>query len=163
MPIGRAVTIRYVQPHGLICGFECEVAHLMVKPYSLLFLSYPESIEILSLRRHDRVSCYLPATIFLGEEECKGVILNISSGGCKALIESCESGGVAALAKDVELFFQVKLFNADEETYIRGLVKSFISEGKRSAVAGVAFDELSEDVQESIDGYVASVRDYLLE
>jgi c-di-GMP-binding flagellar brake protein YcgR len=171
------VTVRFMQEGGVICGFDTQVAGAVVRPFPILFLAYPQTLEVLTLRESPRVSCFLPVTVFHDAEDHAGAVVNISSGGCRIVLGGsgdeaapmAETGDEAGKApadkgaatvpdipKDAEIFCQIRLFDAQEDSYVKGVVRNVARKGDALSL-GVQFDELSEEIQESIQGYVRTV------
>lgn len=71
-----------VNSSGTVYGFRSEVINRVSVPAPLLFLSHPDSVERLALRRAERVSVTLPSTIHgaLGDHEV--VLLDLCLTGC---------------------------------------------------------------------------------
>jgi len=160
LPIRRPLTIRFLQDGGQICGFESAVIHLMVKPFSLLFMDYPITIEILNLRRHDRVNCFFPVLVYHDNGESRGVVLNISGGGGRITIETENQKGLKNIAQGSEIFCQMRIFDSAEEVYVKGVVKFKLTKGAKITL-GVSFDDMSEEVREGIERYIQNVRKFL--
>lgn len=79
------VIIRYFHD-GNVYGFRCTLIGLIKEPCRLSILSYPETIECLNLRKHERVDCLIKASLTcedLPETPLQGIIQDISLGGCR--------------------------------------------------------------------------------
>ena len=59
-------TVRYLC-EGVVYGFKCTLLTVLAKPFQLLVLSYPEKIETVNLRQHQRVPCLIPAKAKMGQ------------------------------------------------------------------------------------------------
>ena len=75
------VVVRYLHK-GVVYGFKCTLISLIEEPVPLMLLSYPEEIETVALRKHDRITCLIPATVQVDGRSCKGAIVDLSLGGC---------------------------------------------------------------------------------
>jgi c-di-GMP-binding flagellar brake protein YcgR len=84
---GNQITLRYVH-RGRVHGFRAGVIEYLVKPFSLLFLTYPTSMETVELRRDHRVECFFPAKLSLDQAVIKGMLLDISTSGCKVQVDA---------------------------------------------------------------------------
>ena len=58
-------TVRYLC-EGVVYGFKCTLLTALDKPFRLLVLSYPENIETVNLRQHQRIPCLIPAKAKVG-------------------------------------------------------------------------------------------------
>lgn len=147
------LTVRFLMEGGRICGFQSQVSHISVKPYPLLFLAYPRRVEVLKLRKHDRASCYQPITFYMGGEDLRGVIVNISAGGCRVLVEEGDLEALRTAAPGEHIVFQFRLFGSEESLYLQGIIKTAVMEhGKLSL--GVAFQELDTELATQIERFV---------
>lgn len=153
------LTVRFLMEGGKVCGFQAQVTHLSVKPHPLLYLSYPQTLEILKLRRHDRVACYQPVAFFLEGEEYKGIIVNISAGGCRILVEGEEARTLEDKAVGEQLVFQLRLFGSEESVYLQGLVKTITPEQEKFTL-GVAFQDIDPELAMQIEKYVTTMLAY---
>jgi hypothetical protein len=68
--------VRYLSA-GKVCAFCCTLLTRIKAPFQLSILSYPESLENMNLRKHERMSCVLDATVSL-YKNCVAVLLLIS-------------------------------------------------------------------------------------
>jgi c-di-GMP-binding flagellar brake protein YcgR len=75
------VIIRYMFS-GQVYAFRCTLVELVKKPYNLSILSYPEEIEHMNLRHHERISCNITADITIENKLYEGIVSDISMGGC---------------------------------------------------------------------------------
>ena len=153
------LTVRFLMEGGRICGFQSQVAHISVKPYPLLFLTYPRRVEVLKLRKHDRVSCFQPILFYLGGEEVRGVIVNISVGGCRLLVEGDGLEALQANAPGEQVIFQFRLFGSEETTYLQGVVKTASMDHDKLAL-GVAFRDLDIELADQIERFVDTMLAY---
>lgn len=160
--IEKKVTVRYVH-EGNVYGFESEVLLNQSAPFRLLFLRYPDTVEILNLRRCPRVDCYLPVKIGMEEggqyTEYDGMMLNLSCGGCQLVLDAA-SGDLPPIAVDTELTVTFRMFEADKDTRITGKAKN-INVNKQRMYLGLMYGELPADVRDGIDNYVNNVAEFL--
>lgn len=158
----KALTLRFVN-EGHIFGFSSEVVWVMNAPFRLLFLRYPDEVEILNLRGCQRVDCFLPTAIKFGESWVQGVILNISCGGCQAVVEERVGQPLPAAALDEALMLEFRLVGSEQSLMVGGLTKS-VNLSEHRLFLGVKFDEdMPEYTSGLIGRYVDSVADYLSE
>ncbi|MBN1545245.1 MAG: flagellar brake protein [Syntrophaceae bacterium] len=73
--------VRYLSA-GRVYAFRCTLLGLIKEPCRFSILSYPESFEVINLRKYERVSCIIDAGIRINENFYEGIITDISMGGC---------------------------------------------------------------------------------
>lgn len=160
--VEKKVTVRYVH-EGNVYGFESEVIWNQQAPFRLLFLNYPITIEILNLRKCQRVDCYLPVKIRLDEGgqlvEYQGMILNLSCGGCQLVVDS-KQGRMPPISVDKVITVEFRMFGSDKDVRLEGKAKN-ISVSKNRMYMGVMYNELPTEVSEGILNYVSHVAEYL--
>lgn len=155
----KAVTLRFVH-EGHIFGFSSEVVWVMNAPFKLLFLRYPEEVEILNLRGCQRVDCFLPTAIKFKEDWHQGVILNISCGGCQAVVEQRAGKELPTVGMDDSLVLEFRLVGSEQNIMVGGLTKS-VNLSERRLFLGIKFDDDVPDYTTGlIERYVDSVADY---
>lgn len=74
------VVVRYFSS-GWVHAFRCTLLSLIKEPARLAILSWPESIEKINIRKHDRVDCNIPVVALIQGKNYGGVVKNISTGG----------------------------------------------------------------------------------
>lgn len=83
---GSQMAVRYLHK-GELVGFRAEYIDFVVRPFSMLFVSYPYKFETHTLRGKHRLECNLLGVLSVAGLPCRGVILDISPGGCKFFID----------------------------------------------------------------------------
>ena len=85
---GDPLIVRMVTA-GRVVGYETMVASVIDTPVKLYFLAYPQSVQIVNLRKSGRLQVFFPgeiqALIDVEEDQIallKVMLLNLSSGGC---------------------------------------------------------------------------------
>lgn len=73
---------------GTIYAFRSKIIEILPKPSKLMFIEYPNEIEHHELRSHKRYRCNISTETQIQDENCSGVIENISKGGCLCTIET---------------------------------------------------------------------------
>lgn len=81
MMAGKQAVVRFVES-GMVCGFKTRVQQAILKPYRLIFLDYPDSIEMVNLRTSKRVAVSIKAVVNWEKERLDGQIRDLSGGGC---------------------------------------------------------------------------------
>jgi c-di-GMP-binding flagellar brake protein YcgR len=145
------VIIRYFHA-GSVYGFRCTLIGLIKEPCRLSILSYPESVECLNLRKHERIDCLIKATVHLAgvsEESFRGAVYDISMGGCGLKLKQEDSqafpkieiGGKAVLFLDLRgreepMAFQsvIRRVQQDREVVLLGLEFEDEEKGKENVL-----------------------------
>ncbi len=138
---------------GNVYGFETTILSHTETPSRLMFLSYPERIELVELRRHTRLNAHIPASLLCGDERHAGILWDLSRGGCRFV--------TAAVDHVLECGQAVLLSVTPLEIYgtIRSLARS---EGR--LMVGIQFDEQRCGTRlKMIDDYVHQVLNALNE
>jgi hypothetical protein len=141
---------------GEIWGFRSTVLFQAFQPFRILFLTYPEEIEQLSLRKSARIQTNLKVVLTVRKHEYekvkddpntpRGVIRNISMDGCSI---SCPF----RVEVDMPVFISGELPNGKVMENIMGFVRNAARDHDKN-IYGVQFDsELSnlEELKEFID------------
>jgi len=115
-------------------------------------------VETVRLRRHDRATALIPATLFLGGGEHKGYIINISLGGCRLVLQG--GGEPPEIVKDSEAFCGFHVPGHDDECYVRSIVRTIGTSGTR-IVLGLKFENLEGAPQEAVETYVETAAEFL--
>lgn len=158
----KSVTVRYLN-EGNVYGFETKILTVAMTPFRLLFLQYPYTLETLNLRGSQRLDCYLPASIKLGDTWSDGMILNISAGGCQLVAESKGLQPLPPVSTDDQVMLEFKMFGTDQPIMIGGTARNVNLVNPSRMTMGVKFDELSEYAEKIISDYLRSVAEYLKE
>ncbi len=153
--------VRFLDCNGVLCGFRTQVQALVQRPHKLLFLDYPEALETLSVRKENRVDCFLPAFIEVKGATLSGHIVNLSAGGFRfSKREETGDRGFKGLEGDrIECKFSlidepVREFNLQGEVKGVGFV-----DGK--TVIKAEFVDLDGEVHTALDQFVAEVSEHL--
>ncbi|MCK9239508.1 flagellar brake protein [Desulfocurvus sp.] len=160
----KRVTVRYMF-QGNVYGFESEVLWTQSGPFRLLFLRYPSTVEVLNLRKCQRVDCYLPVRVGVGGDdqeqyaEYQGMMRNLSCGGCQVVLDAPDAT-LPSLAVDTPLNLDFLMIGTNRPVRLAGRAKN-ITMHKNRMVLGVMFDAVSDGVREGIESYVSSVADFL--
>jgi c-di-GMP-binding flagellar brake protein YcgR len=149
-------TVRYIY-EGIVYGFRCTLLGVMSDPFSLLFLSYPQQIETLNLRKQERANCFIPASAAVGDREYRGIIVDISRSGCSFALTMAPEDGASVKAGD-EVVFTAKLGESAAERRLPSKIMN-VRKDDNKIVMGNLFLELDSDTANAVKNYV----DYLME
>lgn len=135
---------------GEIWGFRSTVLLQAIQPFRILFLSYPEEIEQLSLRKSARIQTKIEVVLTMRKHDyekmkddpssSRGVIRNISMDGCSI---SCPF----RVEVDMPVFISGELPNGKVMENIMGFVRN-AARGHDENIYGVQFDSKLNDLKE---------------
>ncbi len=147
---GNRLVVRYLYS-GRVFGFHCEVAGSLYKPnIKLLFLSYPEKVEELNLRKHERVECCIPSVLTVGESKIKGNILDLSIGGCMFTAQD-RNIPVVEVGQKVGLICTLPGVSG---THTLNCITRNVSKDSSKLRLGLQFHDLSSVLLSEIDSYM---------
>jgi hypothetical protein len=152
----RGLILRYLHKDGVLRGFHSVVDAVLYKPERLLFARYPQSVESLSLRKEDRVNCFVRARVApaKGGAEAAGLLLNISRSGCRlTLAQAPDPLPVVGQA----LVLTSRFFGLPGDRQVPVTVRALHLDPGRVSL-GLLFDGLPEDVVQEIDAYTEDIR-----
>ncbi|MFZ5485167.1 MAG: flagellar brake protein [Pseudomonadota bacterium] len=151
---GKLIFVRDAQPFlvrafsGLnVCAFKSRVLKAQHTPFPYLHLSYPETVQVMRIRKAVRARVQVITAIYDqvgGKQIGAGKIIDLSVGGAK-ILSPAFSG-----AKDQVVFlaFKIKLDDIEEiiETpaTIRSLGHEDDEEGRRMNALGIQFESLEQ-------------------
>jgi c-di-GMP-binding flagellar brake protein YcgR len=155
---GNRATVRCIYA-GTVYGFYCNVMNHVVKPAPLVFLSYPASIEVLNLRKSERVDCFVPVTATVREAAYEGIILDISIEGCRFVIENAPERGVPLIQMNETLTMAFQLSSTANAIGAVGKAKN-LAQDNHGLTLGVSFEEPEGALLKAIEGFVGRVLSY---
>ena len=155
---GTRFIVRYVYL-GDVFGFSTKSLGSVDKPYKITFLSYPESVESLNIRKAQRVSCFIPATLDLEKRQLRGLVLEISKSGTRFKIAT-KIDLVNELKINDPLKISFPLLGFEGIHIFKGIIKSINSDTNGLSL-GIKFEDVKPFLENMIDGYVKDVLDLL--
>ena len=153
--------VRYLDCKGVLRGFRTEVQALANRPHRLLFIDYPRIVESLSVRKQDRVDCFLPARLTLDQAEVSGHIVNISAGGFRfSKREETGDRGLADLEEmPITCAFSV-IGDPVRDYEVQGEVRQVAFQDHK-VIVKAEFSNLDSQVRTALEQFVAEVSDHL--
>jgi c-di-GMP-binding flagellar brake protein YcgR len=153
---GTIFIVRYVYL-GNVYGFKTKTIGTVDKPYKITFLSYPETVESLNIRKAQRVSCFIPATIGINKRQFRGLVMEISRSGTRFRISSSPDLIREVTINDpISISFPLLGFEGIQN--FKGIIKSVNSDSE-GLYFGIQFEDIKPGVENMIDGYVKDVLD----
>lgn len=158
---GDSLIIRYIYL-GNVYGFRSTILDVFLKPFPILFLVYPKTIENLNLRKGARIHCSIPGSAYLHDEKLDGVIMDISTGGVRFVVKLDGEQNGNSIEVGEQLLLEFPLYGLDGVRKCQGTVRSLSKDGKKLDL-GLQFQDLDPAVAEKIEAYVEIVNGYLEE
>lgn len=116
------VVVRYFHS-GWVHAFRCTLLSLIKEPLRMAVLSYPEEIEKMNIRKHDRVDCNIPVEAVIESLPYRGVVRNISTGGLSLEIDK-ENGAGLPQANVSDIIYLAMHREENQTTSIEGIVRN---------------------------------------
>lgn len=149
------VTVRAKCKGCFICGFRSTVTRVMKYPYPILYLSYPESFEKVSLRKSERVECFQPVRIFFRGKELQGVFKDISKGGGRISFTLPDGNIFFNMGKDLTADFSFKMNGDGPEIGGAGIVRNVVS-GSTNVSIGFKFSRFKNGAEALLEQVIKS-------
>ena len=159
---GSMVSIRYMHSSRIFYGFSASIAGVIASPFPLLFLNYPTTVKMLPLRKHERMDCFIKATIYHNAESYPTVILNLSEGGCRLMLEVLDSAAaqsVPDMVQGAEVICQYKLPGEQEEIIVNSVIRGRF-EVNNHITFGLQFIDIDQDFHKCISRYINKFYEY---
>jgi hypothetical protein len=118
--------------------FAAPCCWLVKEPYRFAVLSYPEALENINLRKHERISCIIVAEIRVHDQPHEGIVSNISKGGCSFEFNRSDQQGFPSLNVQEEIIISLQLKEKGEITVFNTVIRA-IHTDKESMVCGLQF------------------------
>lgn len=152
---GTSMAVRYISL-GNDYGFSSSVIHRISTPDRLVFITYPDVIQNIDVRKSSRVSCLIPATALLDNRQIKGTITDISRGGCRFIIRLPATLQARQIRLIDEMQLQFPLMGIDGIQTLACQVRNTSIDRERIAM-GIEFIEANTSLTESIDSYILMI------
>lgn len=154
--------VRYLSS-GNIYAFRCTLLGIIKEPFRLSILSYPESIENMNLRKHERISCILDATVSHCEKLYGGFVTDLSIGGCSFDFNKSDLTAFPELKITDALLVSLQLKQKGELSEIHSIVRS-MKRDKDTLSLGLQFvpadnAEEFERAQKELSEYILTVQE----
>lgn len=149
---GNRGTLRFVS-EGELYGFHVEIINHVAKPALMLFLAYPEVVETLSLRKHKRMICALPASVHSRRGEGLGIIQDLSMGGCRLVMDVRGQAGLRQMIVGDELLLQISLSTNALPPSVSSVVRSVSLETSRITL-GLSFVDADDHFRKALSEYL---------
>ena len=149
------IIVRYLYD-GKAYGFYSTLLAALNEPFRLAFLSYPEKIETVNLRKFQRVPCLIPGAVSMNGVSHLGVFTDVSEGGCSFLFDQSGSAPNPGVNVGDEIVFSARLIGSSEERSVRAIVRN-VRMAEKGMSIGTQFHEPGDDLLDSIRSYMGKV------
>lgn len=157
--IKNRVTLRFVVG-GAVYGFHSQILNTMLSPFLLVLLKFPEQIENVSLRQHQRVICFFPVRLSAPQGALSGHIIDISQGGCRMLFDSQDSPDPKGLTPDSSVEADFNILGTAGTHSVTCTVKNIQLDGTTMTL-GLQFATMDFAVRTAIENYVKEAARHL--
>ena len=145
------IVVRYVYA-GNVYGFNSTISNYIQKPALIVFLPYPAAVEIVNLRKAQRVECLFPATVKTDKGDYKAVIVDISQGGCRICLDhGASQSSLFDIDQTIGLSFHLP--GMAEEQVIESRIRVLKKDAQLSEM-GIKFNEEDKDVLNNVKQYI---------
>ncbi len=155
---GTDLILRYVH-FGCVYGCKVKVRGLILKPFPLLFLSHPDEVQCVELRKVKRVECLLPSTATGFSWEESGMVRDISTGGVLFCMKVGPQGEIPAVEIGESILLTFPLLGIEGKQEFPGKIRR-IARDREELSIGVEFDELPPDIFKKIEAYITTINEY---
>ncbi len=155
----KPVVVKYLHSGGRVYAFRSTILALAHVPFRILFLRYPEGLEVMSLRKQDRVDCFVPVILAAENETWEGAMLNLSASGGRIVLDSKEGRPLPKTDGVFGLRFRLVSREVEEYALSAKIMKAAVEGGR--AVLVVSFVDTPQKIQEQLGRYVEAVASYL--
>ncbi len=154
---GQNVAVRFIA-EGRACGFVSTVRYWQSsRLFSHLQLNWPDSVEYVGVRQHERVPVGMPCMVWVaGGGEAEGVVNDLSRGGY-----SVELPSNTEIERDTELEVSFELPDGGRVEAVRSFVRS-VRVTPKAVIVGCCFGEaIDKDTVADIEFFVSSTLERL--
>jgi len=154
----KSIIVRYFN-EGVVYGFESSLVNYLNKPEPLLFINYPDNIEVMELRKNKRVNCNIPAKVYINNQSYQGLIVDISIQGCRIFIDGLKNSETNKIEKEEPIYLDLSSFTGKNQVQVKGNIKN-INIQQNSLFLGAQFDSQAESLK-PVSDYLEYVENFL--
>ncbi|MDR2892906.1 MAG: flagellar brake protein [Deltaproteobacteria bacterium] len=157
---GTQARVRFLHD-GAASEFNVSVLSYIVRPSLLIFLSYPESMNSISVRQFQRLQSRLPAVLFSSEGAFGGTIGDVSMGGCQLVADIRGQAAARNIQSGSGGTLQVCLKATGNPSKVNCVLRNVEIEHFQLSV-GLAFDPEDKVFRKDLEEYLELVRSSFL-
>lgn len=143
---------------GQVFGFRTTLLGLINEPFRFSILAYPTKVEKVNIRKHERISCMLPAKIKMSSGLYGILIEDISVGGCYFSVNPPKDGKFPVMKISEEALLILTLPGITDSMAIGATVRT-IKCDMRTMKIGVQFTKFDGKGEET--AYLAAIKQYI--
>ncbi len=152
---GNTVFVKYLH-EGVEFSFQSHILEVISNPAKLIFIKYPEKVEVNVLRKHRRINCHLPASMRIAGNIINGAITNISRVGVLFVVEmSIVDSNINQLETGNEIGLSFKLPGVQKELTMAAILRS-ITKGKDKVSIGIEYGKMHDEVQTKLSDFLST-------
>lgn len=157
---GGNLVVRYMS-RGMVYGFYAYPLNHVLRPCPLIFLSFPQTIEKVNLRKTERVETFIEAKAIYEDNIMEGLIIDLSEGGCGYTASRTSGLSWPAIEPGNILMLDFILGHEQERHVVETDVVTFRKEID-SLHLGLRFRYTQESpAREAVKRYVATLAQFL--
>lgn len=142
---GTRCLVRYLVD-GKLIGYESEVRSAQTAPVPLLYLAFPQTVEEIPLRKHERVSSNEPLLLIhvdrqgaacvdpKGDSTIGGLVLDLSVAGCRVVVQQLRS----TVHQGSTVHLEFELIGIGHVSNLTGVIKNVAEQGNTTSI-GIEF------------------------
>jgi hypothetical protein len=124
--------------YGRVYGFRCTLLAIVKEPYRFALLSYPDVLNNVNLRKHERISCIIGAILRTHDRSHEGTVSDISQGGCRFEFNRSDLHSFPKLNVQEEAIISIQLKEKEESIVFNTIIRA-IHADEESMVCGLQF------------------------
>jgi len=146
---------------GTLFGFRTEVLNRISNPAPLLFLSYPDTVERVVLRRNERVKVSVPGNIHGSFGDHDVMVVDLAPEGCRFTTRSSLKSPLRTAQPGERILLRCELGASCGKPFMAPVVLRRIDEQRGRISIGGQFVDVSEDNAAILHEYVNRVQSLL--
>lgn len=143
---------------GALFGFRTEVLGRVSAPAPLLFLSFPETVERLVLRRNERVSISVPGSVHGSFGDHEVMVVDIAPEGCRFTARAPMKSPLREAQPGERIVLNCELGGGCRLPLVIPLLLRRVDEHKGRITMGGQFVDLSEETAKALHDYLQRVQ-----
>lgn len=151
---GELVQMRFLSD-GEATIFQTEIISYLQRPGIILTLAYPQTMNIVQVRKHKRLACVLPVRAGKDGRKLSGIISDLSRGGCRMIADVRGQSAFRSLAVGDILELVVPLDIEKGLENIKAMVRNVETEQFRM-ILGLSFEPMSSQTLQLLDNFLSN-------
>jgi ABC-type bacteriocin/lantibiotic exporters, contain an N-terminal double-glycine peptidase domain len=143
---------------GTLFGFRTEVLNRVSQPAPLLFLSYPEKVERVVLRRNERVKVSVPGNIHGSFGDHDVMVVDLAPEGCRFTARSTLNSPLRTAKPGERVLLRCELGASCGKPFMAPVVLRRVDEQKGRISIGGQFADVAEESLAILREYVQRVQ-----